>query len=190
MRVGIDLDTWKLTLCAIDAPEPSVVLFAQESLRKRGQSLFDAVQGIPFALSQAFAQLDVHVNQVYIERGRGMFRTADFELGAIWGATALAVRRQYPDVFVESVTVSEWKKLVTAHTGVVTKTGVPGNGNAPKALANESCVTLLGRLGIIDPGLTPDHLDAFGIVWSAGRELPERAARPDSRAKPTSKAAS
>ncbi len=163
MRVGIDLDTWKLTLCASG---PDVVLFEQAKIRERGHSLFDAVQGIPSALAFAFSRLGVVVDEVYVERGRGMFRTADFELGAVWGATAIAVRRCLPDVHVETVEVHEWKKAVTAAVGLTTKKGVPGVGNTSKAVANRACLTLLHRRGINGSGLSPDHLDAYGIVAS------------------------
>jgi hypothetical protein len=177
MRVGIDVDSWKLTACAYDG---MIAKFEQEKIRQRGMDLFDAIQGVPAALAFIVARLGVEVEEVYIERGRGMFRTADFELGATYGATIIGIKRLLPNAHVASVTVAEWKKLVTGHTGIATKKGVPGNANAPKAVANESCRILLQRLGWTTTqagDLSPDELDAFGIVWSVGQEPPSRQAK-------------
>jgi len=184
-RVGIDIDSWKLTLCGIEVTEETpLVEWQQKALRVKKQSLFDAIQGVMSALALAISEFDFEVQEVYIERGRGLFRTADFELGAIYGATIVGIKRLLPNAYVGSITTQKWKKLVTGHTGTFTKAGVPGNGNAPKAEANAACRELLGRMGftVTDAGsLSPDHLDAFGIVWSVGKEPP--ANRPKAQGK-------
>jgi hypothetical protein len=169
VKLGIDTDTWKLTLCSISGwEEPEIVEWQTAPLRNRGDSLFDAIQGVASALSLAVSRLSSAPDEVYIERGRGQHRTADFELGAIYGATAVAVRRVLPNAFIETVPLHDWKKRVTAAVGITTVKGVPGNGNAPKAVANAACLEILQGLGITHGGLSADQLDAFGIVWSAG----------------------
>ena len=166
MRMGVDLDTWKLTLCVIDADQ---IGFETCPLRERNHSLFDAIQGVAPSLSLAIDRLGAVPDEVYIERGRGQHRKGEYELGAIYGATAVAVRRIIPNAHVETVPLSDWKRAVTAAIGITTMKGVPGNGNAPKAVANEACRTILSRDGFEEPGrLSPDELDAFGIVWSQG----------------------
>lgn len=166
MRLGIDIDTWKLTLCVSG---PTVVMFEQAPLRSKGQSLFDAIQGVAPSLGLALNRLGLErgIEEVYIERGFGMFRKADFDLGAIYGATAVACRRLMPNVHIETVEVREWKRAVTAAVGITTKRGQPGNANANKVVANSSCRTLLLTRGLRDvEKLSADHLDAFGIVFS------------------------
>lgn len=165
MRLGIDIDTWKLTLCVSG---PTVTMFDQAPLRVKGQTLFDAIQEVAPSMGMTLHRLgiDTQITHVYIERGFGMFRKADFDLGAVYGATAVAARRMLPNVHIETVEARAWKKVVTAACGIKTKAGVPGNANAPKALANECCRSLLALRGITSEGLTPDHYDAFGIVYS------------------------
>jgi hypothetical protein len=168
VKLGIDIDTWKLTLCALDGPyvHPSVVAFETAKIRQRGDSFFDAIQGVAPALSLAVSRLPGTPEEVYIERGRGAHRAGEYELGAIYGATAVAVRRAIPNAHVETVPLHEWKKAVTAAVGITTKAGVPGNGNAKKPEANAACLEILQNLGLTHGGLSADELDAFGIVWS------------------------
>lgn len=178
MRVGVDIDTWKLTLCAVS---PEVVIFETAKIRVPGQSIFDALQGIPSSLSSAVSRMGVVIDEVYIERGRGQNRKGEYELGAIYGATTIAIRRLLANVHIETVTTGEWKKVVTAAVGIVTQKGVPGNANAPKALANEACRVILERRGFLPPiALSADELDAFGIVYSIDPD-PLPAARPESK---------
>lgn len=170
MKLGVDIDTWKLTLCLLVMPgrtlRPSVVEFQTAKIRERGGTLFDAIQGVAPALSLAVSRLSVAPEEVYIERGRGQHRKGEYELGAIYGATAVAVRRAVPNAHVETVPLSDWKKAVTAAVGITTVKGVPGNGNAPKPMANAACLEILQDLGLSHGGLNADELDAFGIVWS------------------------
>lgn len=168
MRLGIDPDSWKLTLCLLGptVEEPSVVAFETATIRTRGESLFDAIQGVAPTLALAISRLPAQPKHVYIERGRGMFRSADFELGAIYGATVVALRRSLPNASIKSVPLSDWKKAVTAAVGITTAKGVPGNGNAKKEVANAACLEILQDLGLSHGGLSADELDAFGIVWS------------------------
>jgi hypothetical protein len=183
VRVGIDIDTWKLTFCAVSE---EVVLFEQAKIRAPGQSLFDALQGIAAALFTAVTRLGVEPDEVYIERGRGMHRKGEYELGAIYGATAVAVRRRLPNAHIETVTVAEWKKAVTAAIGIKTARGAPGNGNAPKPVANAACAAILQARGFTLEQLallSADHLDAFGIVWSVGPQ-PEPGSIPPLIVKP------
>lgn len=169
MRVGIDIDTWKLTLCALS---DEVVCFETAPIRTRGQTFFDAILGVQHGLSMALPRLGVVVDEVYIERGRGQHRAGEYELGAIYGATAVAVKRTLPDVHVQTVALHSWKKIVTAAVGVQTTKGVPGLGNAPKAICNAACRTLLRQRGLDPSSLSPDELDAFGIVYSVMAEVP------------------
>lgn len=143
------------------------MIFETARIRTSGQSFFDALQGIPSGLSSAVARMGVVIDEVYIERGRGANRKGEYELGAVYGATVVALRRLLANVHIESVTTAEWKKAVTAAVGIETKAGVPGNGNAPKPVANEACRALLERRGFMPPiALSADELDAFGVVWS------------------------
>jgi hypothetical protein len=165
VKLGIDPDSWKLTLCNLG---PNLIEWQTAPLRSRGESLFDAIQTVAPALSLAVSRLSAPPDEVYIERGRGMFRTADFELGAIYGAVAVAVRRTLPNAHIETVPLSDWKKAVTAEVGIKTAKGIPGNANAKKEIANAACLEILQNLGLSHDGLSADQLDAFGIVWSQG----------------------
>ena len=165
MKVGVDIDSWKLTACALGNGQPQ---FAQASLRQRGHGLFDAIQRVTFALGSMLDGFGP-VTEIHVERGRGMFRSADFELGAIYGATIIAARRVHPNAYLGTVTVQEWKKAVTAAVGITTGKGVPGNANATKEIANEACRKLLQVDGVTSEqawALSADELDAFGIVYS------------------------
>lgn len=167
MKLGIDPDSWKLTLCSLG---PNLIEWQTAPIRSRGESLFDAIQGVAPALSLAVSRLSERPEMVYIERGRGQHRSADFELGAIYGAVVVAIRRVLPNAHIEGVPLHEWKKAVTAEIGIVTMKGVPGNGNAPKEVANAACLEILQNLGLSHGGLSADQLDAFGIVWAASKE--------------------
>ena len=164
MIVGVDIDAQKLTLCGVS---DSLIVFQTARLRdRRTESLFDAIKAVPFALGMAVGELGQVPEEFYIERGRGAWRSADFELGAIYGAVAVALKRIVPDAYVTTITVQEWKKAVTAAVGIETKSGQPGNANATKEVANEACREILAERGMMREGLTPDMLDAFGIVYA------------------------
>ena len=143
-----------------------MIAWETAKIRQRGDSFFTAIQGVAPALSLAVSRLPATPEEVYIERGRGMHRAGEYELGAIYGATAVAVRRAIPNAHVETVPLHEWKKAVTAAVGITTVKGVPGNGNAKKEISNAACLELLQALGLTHGGLNADELDAFGIVYS------------------------
>jgi hypothetical protein len=169
MIVGVDIDTWKLTLCAL-APRGPV--WETATLRRRqGERLLDAIQATQAELPLAVAALEERTGErpaeFYVERGRGQHRNADFDLGAIYGATIVALARACPGAHVSTMAVPEWKKLVTAAVGLATKRGEPGLGNVAKAVANDACRRLL-RLDVLAPeALSADELDAFGIAYAA-----------------------
>lgn len=171
MILGIDIDTRKLTLCAYSE---DAVTWATGELRtgRAGQQYLDAAMGTILALAEALETLDPTrlLDEAYIERGWGANRVADFQLGVVFGATAIALRRMRPNLHVGVMTTHEWKRSVTAAIGVTTKRGQPGNANAPKEQANSACKIILMEAG--EPAdrvnaLTPDQLDAYGIAWTA-----------------------
>jgi len=169
MIVGVDIDTWKLTLCAVSE---SMVAWETATLRRRGESLLDAILGtqhaVPVAVTRlGIASAETDPTEYHVERGRGQHRKADFDLGAIYGATCVALGRRTPDAHVASMDVPDWKRAVTAAVGIKTARGRPGNANVPKVVANEACRTLLRERGLDPSRLSPDELDAFGIAYAA-----------------------
>jgi hypothetical protein len=169
--LGIDIDTTKLTICA---HRDATWTWATGKLRRdRGQgSWLDAVQAVQAALAMALEDADLtHVaHEAYVERGWGANRNADYQLGAIFGATMVALPRCRPGIHVDVMTTHEWKRAVTAAVGIVTKGGRPGNANAPKETANSACRIILMEAGEDAERvnrLTPDELDSFGIAWTA-----------------------
>lgn len=110
---------------------------------------------------------------IWIERGFGASRRADFILGAFFGAIFAACRDF--GLIVNPLEAREWKREITAAAGIgMVKDGTRGNPNAKKEIANEACRGLL-VLGEVDGAdWTPDELDAFGVCWT-GRQLNERA---------------
>ena len=168
--VGVDIDTWKLTLCAWNGGSYRP-RFATAPLRRRSaESLLDAIRQTAAALARTVPLLQLERTvEFYVERGRGQHRTADFDLGAIYGSTVVALARVCPGAHVSDMEVPEWKRAVTAAVGMQTKRGVPGLGNVPKEVANDVCrrilVDLLPQAERLE--LTADQLDAFGLVYAA-----------------------
>lgn len=167
MIVGVDIDTFKLTLCWYG---DGVLAWQTAELRKRGDGakLFGAILAIPGALARAIERAEVRPTEVYIERGFGASRKADFDLGAIYGATALAFGRVVPGVHVGPMAMTTWKKSLTAAAGMKTAKGDPGLGNCKKEVANSAARQVLMAEGCFpEQPLTPDQLDAFGIAYAA-----------------------
>lgn len=166
--VGVDIDTWKVTLCALrpdDAPA-----WQTAPLRTRKHGLIDAIRATAFALPLAVARLDLLDEpgvEFHVERGRGMHRNADFDLGTIYGAVIVALGRACPGAHVATMALAEWKKAVTAAVGLTTKRGEPGLGMVKKEVANDACRRLLADRYPLYAELSADELDAFGLAYAA-----------------------
>ena len=166
--VGVDIDTWKVTLCALHPAGPA---WQTAPLRRAGQSLLDAIRQTAFALPLACNRLDLRDDRIrvefHVERGRGQHRKADFDLGAIYGAVIVALARACPNSHIASMDIPEWKRAVTAAVGLTTKRGAPGLGNVSKDVANDACRRLLADVYPLYAELGPDALDAFGVAYAA-----------------------
>lgn len=110
---------------------------------------------------------------VYVERGTGTSRRADFLLGAIYGGIVARLEDETPEpCAINSMPLQEWKRAVTG-AGL----GKP-NGNAKKEVAHEAIYAILAAEGWdVDEArihFDGNLLDAYGIAW-AGREFNRRA---------------
>ena len=170
---GVDADTTKLVVCLLSGEPPAAptdVNWLTAVLRDARGTFVHACQAAPSALALALA--GIRIDEAYVERAWGNERRSDFPLGAIFGATTIALANVSPGCHVEEMPAHQWKKTVTAAVGLTTKKGDPGLGNAPKPVANEACRRILRDHNVDSVGLTPDQLDAFGIAyagWTAGR---------------------
>lgn len=185
MIVGVDYDTYKATFCAVPL-DGSIrkATVATAHFRPASRSGEDAMltalhevgQGVLYGLKESGCMIgeESPVDVVWIERGFGMSRRADFALGCYFGAIYAACANL--GVIVNSLEAREWKRTVTKAAGIgLTKKG-DGNANAPKDVANEACRALLA-LGEVDgTSWTPDELDAFGVAFT-GRRLNLEAVR-------------
>lgn len=189
LTLGIDFDSYALHVCGLpDDGGPPVV--QSEPIRKRGDDEHRAMMTVAQALAVAtnkigmqipvmsviggggtvVAQPRVAISSVWIERGYGASRRADFVLGAIYGATFIAVAHVLPGVPARPMQARDWKRDLTGEMGITTKTGGRGNGNVKKEVANACARELWERewpLAIIPTD--PNQLDAFSIAWAASR---------------------
>jgi hypothetical protein len=176
--VGIDYDSYKATLCAlpldgsIGDARIAVARFRPAS-RSGEDAAINGLREVEDSIVCALAELTTTLSTtvVWIERGFGMSRRADFILGAYFGAIFSACWNLAPaSPVVNPIEAREWKRIVTAHAGIGLTKKSAGNPNAKKEIANEACRALL-TLGEIDGSeWTPDELDSFGVAF-AGRAL-------------------
>jgi stage V sporulation protein SpoVS len=187
LTLGVDIDSYAIHVCAIpgDGGPPTAVTHA---IRKKGDSEHQAIGNVAYALAASLkdirdarrggpfllppgatlVEIPEAIEGVWIERGYGSSRRADFILGCIYGAVIVACGHVLPGVAVRPMKASDWKKQVTAVVGVRTKTGTAGNGNAPKAMANAACTEIWQNawpLAIVPTD--PNQLDAFGVALAA-----------------------
>lgn len=172
LTLGIDIDSYAIHVCAMpgDGGPPTVVTRA---LRKKGDTEHQAIGSVNLALASAVNGIRETlplpgIGGVWIERGYGTSRKADFILGCIYGAVVVACGHVLPGIAVRPMPASQWKKQVTAVVGIRTKQGVAGNGNASKAMANAACTEIWKNawpLAIIPTD--PNQLDAFGVAIAA-----------------------
>ncbi len=174
MVIGVDIDSYHLHLCGISGDEPPRVVSVP--LRKRGDDEHSAVLAVAtsFAVGARTIRDDpvvsnlaamLPVESVWVERGYGPNRNADFVLGAIYGATFIAAHNTLPNAAVRPMLASSWKKHVTAETGITTKGGGAGNGNASKLMANRACMDIWhARWPLAIIPTDPNQLDAFGVA--------------------------
>lgn len=174
LTIGIDFDSYALHVCGLpdDGGPPCEV---SASIRKRGDDEHRAFTMV----ASAFASATRHIRDttgieavsgVWIERGYGASRKADFVLGAIYGATFVAVGHVLPGVAARPLLAADWKRDVTGEMGITTKTGGRGNGNVKKEVANDCARQLWQRewpftIVPTDPNL----LDSFSIAWAGSR---------------------
>lgn len=163
MIVGIDYDSFGIYVARLSFDEAldhdvtgAFVRFDSFVFRgrreQRADFAFPAVTRIPGML----AQLGVP-QLVFVERGTGQSRRADFTLGRVQGAIVATFASWQSAPSVNELLASEWKKELT------------GNGNASKAEAHEA-------LGLRFAGSLPrdeNMRDVLAIAWT-GRELNRR----------------
>lgn len=190
MVIGCDYDSHKATFCALQfVTQAPLIAVAEYRLAKETgpDAAIRSLDRVEDAVLVALAELRASEEQsvVWIERGYGQSRRADWILGAYFGAIWAAVAQV---CLVNPLDLREWKRAVTKAAGIgLTKKG-EGNGNAPKPLANEATLALLheyaliagdgsGRSSSAAPfgiAWTPDMLDAYAVAWT-GRKLNEGA---------------
>lgn len=171
LTLGVDIDSYAIHVCAIPAGggPPTAV---SHGIRKKGDDEHRAIGAVSFAFASAVhairSSYPEPVGGVWVERGYGANRNADFILGCIYGAVIVASGHALPGVAVRQMKASQWKRHVTGERGVVTKKGGVGNGNAAKALANTVCTEIwLERWPDVYPPVDPNQLDAFGVAYAA-----------------------
>lgn len=194
--VGIDYDSYKATLVALPLEgsiarvRTSVVTFRKASQSGEAAALVALASvraGILHELTEGGgvcdftlgAELDdIRPDVVWIERGFGMSRRADFILGAYFGAIYSATAGECPTNAMEA---REWKRTVTAVSGIGRTVKGAGNPNAKKEIANEACRALLELAEVDGSDWTPDALDAFGVAYTARKLNREALAASDVR---------
>lgn len=175
--LGVDYSTYEATLCLLpfDGEQP---LFAQPRFRKNHHSgadhAWDALGRVLSELRHELVYATVmRASVIWIERGFGQSRRADFALGAFYGALRVGFQ-VVTAAPVNSMDLREWKREVTAEAFPELWRG-KGNGNVKKELANEACRQIAATAGVADvEGWSPDMCDAYGIAFS-GRLLNLRA---------------
>lgn len=173
LTLGIDIDSYALHVCGLpDDGGPPVT--AHATLRRKGDDEHRAIQQVAAALGNAARDIralldgDVKCRDVWIERGFGASRRADFVLGAIFGATIVACGHILPGAAARPMLAADWKREVTGTVGITTKTGGRGNGNVTKPVANDACLRIWRErwpLSIVPTD--PNLLDAFGVAYAA-----------------------
>lgn len=160
--IGCDFDSYRLHLCGLPT-DGGAPLVEQVQLRRKGDDEIVAIQAVSSALGGAVHRLRQQrnpespeaVDSVWIERGFGASRKADFILGCIYGAT-IATGNHACRQSIRPVMASDWKR----HLGVA--------GNAKKEVANARAALLWRTrwpLAIIPSD--PNVLDAFAIAHFA-----------------------
>lgn len=163
LTIGCDFDSYRLHLCGLpnDGGPP---LVEQATLRRSKDDELVAIQSVSGALAGAIHRLRQQrnpevpesVSGIWIERGYGSSRKADFILGAIYGATIATGNHACPGVSIRPVNAARWKQHL----------GCPGN--CRKDLANAQAAILWRAswpLAIIPTD--PNVLDAFSIAHYA-----------------------
>lgn len=172
--LGIDYDTYKATLALLSQGLPVDAIQLQTAnyreKKKSGDTFaIEALRQVYSALSQSSLLFDA--DAIAIERGRGMNRKGEWEMGAYFGAVMVVVARLRPEIPIAWIEVREWKREVTARAGW--RDGL-GNANAPKPDAHRALLEIAPYLhpGLTAEdfeGLTPDELDAISIAWTHRR---------------------
>lgn len=178
MIVGIDFDTYKITLCALPHEAPETALMAQIRLRKDRESgdahLWAALPGLFVGLRSSPTVMRIlgGADIVFVERGFGGSRRSDYTLGAVFGALLATLPLLVPHGRpVNPISLQEWKKIVTKDAGIGLTAKGEGNGNAPKPVANAAVRALASEAWLVDvENWSEDVCDAYGIAY-AGRSL-------------------
>lgn len=179
MVIGVDYSSYEAVLCGLpfpipalsDQPELEVIRFRPAS-KSGDDAAIAALKTVDAAIrsSELLRQADV----VWVERGFGASRRADFILGAYFGAILSATSSWLTEASVNPLEAQEWKREISASCGVTTKGGRPGNGQLKKEVAHEYVRQVAARCRHNLDEFGPDALDAYAISWT-GRELNRRA---------------
>lgn len=179
MIVGVDFDTYKATLCAIpfDRLAPRWATAEFRPARATGEDeAIRALARVRKAVYAGITEIVVGPTVIFVERGFGMSRRADWILGAFFGAIYVSLADPTSRLVVNPMEAREWKRDLTGYVGHGLTTKGAGNANAKKDVANEAARILLAQPLVELPpsveaaSLSPDELDAFSIAW-AGRRL-------------------
>lgn len=179
MIVGIDYDSYKAVLCGLPFPIPA--LSDQPTVetivfRPASRSGDDAAIAALKTVNEQLRQSDLvkAADVLWLERGFGNSRRADFILGAFFGAVLSTLVEYCTEASVNPLDIQEWKREISAACGVTTKAGGRGNGQLKKELAHQYVRQVALRCRHNIDGFGPDALDAYAIAYT-GRLLNQRA---------------
>lgn len=176
MIVGVDYSSYEATVVAmyldrsIGCARSAVASFRPASHSGEDAAIAALAQVRP-AMAGALAFVgvssadDIAESVIWIERGFGMSRRADFILGAYFAAIYAACHDF--GLIVNPMEAREWKRTVTAVSGIGRTAKGAGNPNAKKEIANEACRAILELAEVDGSDWTPDALDAFGVAYTA-----------------------
>lgn len=157
MLIGVDYDTNDIYLCAYE-PDETPVLVTCALRTRRNSDLMEAIGNVPTALAIGLQrirlQTDITDATMWVERGRGPNRNADWALGAIAGAIISA----YPRInrgAARLMDANQWKAAI----------GTRGNTKAAANLA--ATLQWRSRHPATNPPTNPNQLDAYGIAIAA-----------------------
>lgn len=153
MVVGIDYDTHALYLCAY-TPGDDPALATARLRSSRDSNALEAIGNVPSALGRALDTIHNGHADLWVERGRGANRNADWILGAIAGAV-IATYPRLNGGSARLIDANQWKATIGAR------------GNTKAAANHAATLQWSSRHPHLNPPTDPNLLDAYGIALAA-----------------------